>query len=81
MWLYFMVASRPFLYRWNNSYGRGKVYYLNLDYDSILKEVDESNLSEDEIKIIDYINENGSINNQQSRDTLAFSKDKNIFAL
>ena len=59
-----------------DGYGRGKVYYLNLDYDSILKEVDESNLSEDEIKIIDYINENGSINNQQSRDTLAFGKDK-----
>jgi len=40
--------------------------------------VDERSLSEDEIKIIDYIKKNGSINNQQSRDNLGFGKDKNI---
>jgi len=59
-------------------YGRGKVYYLNRDYNTILKAVNESRLSEDEIKILDYINKNGSINNQQSRDNLAFGKDKNV---
>lgn len=61
-----------------DGYGRGKVYYLNRDYNPILKEVNENSLSEDEIRILDYINENGSINNQQSRDNLAFGKDKNV---
>jgi len=40
--------------------------------------ISESNLSGDEVEILDYINENGSINNQQSRDNLAFGKDKNV---
>ena len=61
-----------------DGYGRGKVYYINLEYDSKLKEVNEGGLSEDEIKVINYISENGSINNQQSRDNLAFGKDKNV---
>lgn len=61
-----------------DGYGRGKVYYLNSDYEYILKELNESSLSEDEIKLIDYIKKNGSINNQQSRDNLGFGKDKNV---
>ena len=61
-----------------DGYGRGKVYYLNPDYDSKFKEVNEGSLSEDEIRVINYIKENGSINNQQSRDNLAFGKDKNV---
>ena len=61
-----------------DGYGRGKVYYLNSDYEFILKEVNEDSLSEDEIKLIDYIKKNGSINNQQSRDNLGFGKDKNV---
>ena len=61
-----------------DGYGRGKVYYLNSNYQFILKEVNEGSLSEDEIKLIDYIKKNGSINNQQSRDSLGFGKDKNV---
>ncbi|OOP72092.1 RNA-binding domain-containing protein [Clostridium beijerinckii] len=63
-----------------DGYGRGKVYYLNNDYsyDYTSKMVDERSLNEDEIKIIDYIKKNGSINNQQGRDHLGFGKDKNV---
>lgn len=40
--------------------------------------VDDRSLNEDEIKIIDYIKKNRSINNQQGRDHLGFGKDKNV---
>lgn len=51
---------------------------MNFDYNSILKGVNEGSLTLDEIKIIDYIKKNESINNQQSRDDFGFGKDKNI---
>lgn len=59
-----------------DGYGKGKTYYINNEY--IINSDNDSIFSEDEIKIIYYIKENNSINNQQSRENFGFGKDKNV---
>lgn len=59
-----------------DGYGKGKIYYLNNNY--VMESTDNFYFSEDEVKINDYIKENSSINNQQSRKEFGFGKDKNI---
>jgi predicted HTH transcriptional regulator len=58
-----------------DGYGKGKLYYINTDF---LANDYEVNLSEDELKVIDFIKTNGYISNTISRQNLGFSKDKNI---
>lgn len=59
-----------------DGYGKGKIYYINKEY--IIESQDDSEISEDETKILNYIIEYGSINNQQSRESFEFKKDKNV---
>ena len=61
-----------------DGYGKGKIYYLNSDYNNSMSKYVEADLTQDELKVIEYIKNNGSINNKQSRDTLGFGKDKNV---
>lgn len=61
-------------------YGRGKVYYLNREFNSKEKEITKTDFSEDELKIIDYLKENGKINNTKARDDLNLTRDRSIRA-
>ena len=58
-----------------DGYGKGKIYYINKDFLGNNYNVD---LSNDELKIIDFIKIKGYISNNLSRQGLGFSKDKNI---
>lgn len=63
-----------------DGYGRGKVYYLNHEYNSnvdfnkIL--IKDKPLNNDQISILQYIKINGSISNKECREALGFGKTK-----
>lgn len=59
-------------------YGKGKVYYLNLGFKENQEILETERLHEDQLKVINYILENGSINNSESREKLGFKKHKSI---
>lgn len=61
-----------------NGYGKGKVYYLNEDFKEIQRCFKKERLSEEELKVINYIRENGRINNSESREKLRFTKHQSI---
>ncbi len=63
-----------------DGYGRGKVYYLNEEYNSndeynrmLIKDKVQNN---DEINILEYIKANGSISNKECREAFKFGKTK-----
>ena len=61
-----------------DGYGKGKTYCINDDYKETIKLLKSEELTEDEEKIIKYIEVNGSISNQEARENFGFTKDKNI---
>lgn len=75
--LYELVQKEALLV---DGYGRGRVYYLNREFNSEEKEITKIDFSEDELKIIDYLKENGKINNAKARDDLNLTRDKSIRA-
>lgn len=60
-----------------DGYGKGKIYYLNKEYNTDCS-IENKDLSEDEKVIIEFIKENGYINNELARERLSFGKHKNI---
>ena len=61
-----------------DGYGKGKTYYVNTEYKETIEDFKSEDLTEEENKILDYIELNGSITNEESRNNLGFSKDKNV---
>lgn len=63
-----------------DGYGRGKVYYLNdeynsnVDFNNIL--IKDKPLNNDQINILEYIKVNGSISNKECREKFEFGKTK-----
>ncbi|MGL5085179.1 MAG: ATP-binding protein [Clostridium sp.] len=61
-----------------DGYGKGKMYYLNEDYKITTKETNSGVLTDDENRILQYIVDKGSINNEESRSNFKFGKHKNV---
>ncbi|GAA0077258.1 putative DNA binding domain-containing protein [Clostridium sp. CTA-5] len=63
-----------------DGYGKGKVYYLNYEYNSKVDSnkifIKDKPLNNDQINILEYINQNGSISNKECRETFKFGKTK-----
>lgn len=63
-----------------DGYGRGKVYYLNEEYnlnDEFNRiPVKDKSQNNDEINILEYIKANGSISNKECREAFKFGKTK-----
>jgi Uncharacterized membrane-associated protein/domain len=63
-----------------DGYGRGKVYYLNEEYNQN-NESNRRSPNNDEINILEYIKANGSISNKECREAFKFGKTKSFVLL
>ena len=63
-----------------DGYGRGKMYYLNHEYNSNVGfnniRIKDKPLNNDQISILEYIKANGSISNKECREIFEFGKTK-----
>ena len=68
-----------------DGYGRGKVYYLNNEYNSNTDynriPIKDKLQNNDEINILEYIKVNGSIINKECRETFEVKKTKHLDCL